>query len=81
MENVYKSSYVERWQHGKDLFVIVWGDLLDLKTLRNDILVGYHNLNLSVPGYFLVNVGKRTAFGNPVVPLLKLRKPQSCPFV
>ena len=44
MERVHEAGDVEGGEHGKDFAVCSGCDLLDLETLRDYVLVGYHYL-------------------------------------
>lgn len=44
MKNVDETSDVERREHRKNLPVSARGDLLDLETLRDDVLMSNHHL-------------------------------------
>ena len=52
MERVDETGYMEAGEYGEDFFVRVGGYLLDLETLGDYVLVGYHDL-LKVSFVFL----------------------------
>ena len=80
MKGVDEAGNVERGENGEYFFVVVGCYLLDLEALGYYILVGYHDLFPLSSIYFQDEI-LHTAFGSPVVPELKLRNPQSSPFV
>lgn len=73
---------MEQRKNGQNSLVVSRGYLVDLEALCNHVVVGDHDL------VSIINILPRrridemlTAFGRPVVPLLKLRNPQRSLFV